>query len=74
MFVTDAATGNTKLITELSGTTQFLKYLGLLYDSFRITCKGTITQHNMPQQMVQEVNEIDTYLEATFSKVKEDKI
>ena len=42
IFVTDAATGNVKLITELSGTTQFLKHLGLLCDSFGITCKGTI--------------------------------
>ena len=39
IFVTDAATGNVKLITELSGTTQFLKHLGLLYDNFGITCK-----------------------------------
>lgn len=29
IFVTDVATGNVKLITELSGTTQFLKHLGL---------------------------------------------
>lgn len=72
MFVTDAAaTGNVKLITEMSGTTQFLKHLGLLYDSFRITCKGTIAQDVTPQQMVQKVNKINTYLQATLSKVKE---
>ena len=65
--MTDAATGNVKLITELSGTTQFLKHPGLLYVSFGITCKGTIAQHNTPQQMVQ-----NTYLKATVSKVKED--
>ena len=65
-FVTDPATGNVKLITELSGTTQFLKH-----DSFGITCKGTIAQHISPQQMVQKVNEINTYLKATVSKVKE---
>ena len=41
IFVTDAVTGNVKLITELSGTAQFLKNLGLFYDSFGITCKGT---------------------------------
>lgn len=39
--MTDAATGVVKLITEQSGTTKFLKRLGLLYDSFGITCKGT---------------------------------
>ena len=38
IFVMDAATGNVKLITELSGTAQFLKHLGLFYDSFAIPC------------------------------------
>ena len=33
IFVTNAATWNVKLITELSGTTQFLKHPGVLYDS-----------------------------------------
>ena len=33
-----------KLITQLSGTTQFLKHLGLLYDSFGITFKGIVAQ------------------------------
>ena len=41
IFVTDAATGIVKLITEQSGTTKLLKRLGLLNDSFGITCKGT---------------------------------
>ena len=67
IFVTDATTGIVELITELSGTTQFLKHPGLLYDSFGITCKGTIAQHITPQQMVQ-----NTYLKAAVSKVKED--
>ena len=36
-------------------------------------CKGTIAQHIAPQrQMVRKVNEINTYLKATVSKVKED--
>lgn len=39
--MTDAATGVVKLITEQSGTTKFLKRLGLLNDSFGLTCKGT---------------------------------
>ena len=72
IFVTDAATGNVKLITELSGKTQFLKHLGLLYGSFRISCKGTIAQHIRPQQMVQKLNGTNIYLKATVSKVKED--
>ena len=63
-FVTDAGTGNVEL-NELSGTTQFLKHPGLLYDSFGITCKGTIAQHITPQQMVQNTN-----LKAAVSKSK----
>ena len=39
----------------------------MLSGIFGITCKGTIAQHNTPQQMVQ-----NTYLKATVSKVKED--
>ena len=70
--MTDAATENVKLITELSGTTQFLKHLGLLYDSFGITCKKTFAQHITLQQLVQKMNEKKTYLKATVSKVKED--
>ena len=64
--MTDATTGNVELITELSGTTQFLKHPGLLYDSFGITCKGAIAQHITPQQMVQNTNH-----KAAVSKVKE---
>ena len=63
--MTDAATGNVKLITEMSGIAQFLKH-----DSFGITCKGTLAQHISPQHMVQKVNEINTYLKATVSKSK----
>ena len=33
---------------------------------------GTIAQHITPQQMVQKVNELNTYLKATVSRVKED--
>ena len=46
IFVTDAATGNVKLITELSDTTQFLKHLGLLYESFGITCINCCPAYN----------------------------
>ena len=70
---TESSTGNVKLITaELSGTTKFLKHRGLLYDSFGITCSGTIAQHITLQQMVQKVTELNTHLKATVSKVKED--
>ena len=39
LFTTDAAAGKIKLMTGLSGTTDFLKHLGILYDTFGITCK-----------------------------------
>ena len=59
-------------MTELSGTTPFLTYLGLLYDSFEITCSGTVAQDITPRQKVENVNKINTYLKSTVSKVKED--
>ena len=35
-------------MTELSGTTPFLTHLGQLYDSFEITCSGTVAQNITP--------------------------
>ena len=64
--MTDAVTGYVKLITEPSGTTQFL--MQQLYDSFRITCKGTVAQDIKAQQMTENGNKIDTYLKSTVSK------
>ena len=37
LFTTDAAAGKIKLMTGLSGTRNFLNYLGILYDSFGIS-------------------------------------
>ncbi len=36
IYITDTATGRVKMITRLSGTAEFLKQLGRLYDSFEI--------------------------------------
>ena len=44
LFTTDAAAGKIKLMTGLSGTTDFLKHLGILYDTFGITCKASTSQ------------------------------
>ena len=41
LFTTDAAAGKIKLMTGLSGTTDFLEHLGILYDTFGITCKAS---------------------------------
>ena len=36
LFTTDAAAGKIKLMTGLSGTTDFLELLGILYDTFQL--------------------------------------
>ena len=72
IFATNAATGNVKLITEMSGTTQFLKHLGLLYDSFGITCKGSVAQDITQRQKVENLIKRNNYLKSIVSKVKED--
>ena len=41
---TDAAAGNIMLMKGLSGTTDFLEHLGILYDTFGITCKASTSQ------------------------------
>ncbi|XP_022788760.1 uncharacterized protein LOC111328562 [Stylophora pistillata] len=50
LFTTDAAPGKIKLITGLSGTTNFLSHLGNLYDSFGIGCKGSTSQTITPEE------------------------
>ena len=49
LFTTDAAAGKIKLMTGLSGTTYFLKHLGILYDTFGITCKASTPQPITPE-------------------------
>jgi len=45
LLTTDAAAGNwIKLMTGLTGTTDFLEYLGILYDTFGVTCKASTSQ------------------------------
>lgn len=72
LFVTDAAAGCVKLVTGLSGTTTFLKHLGLLYDSFGITCKGTVAQQLSPHEVLQNVVKVDRYIKSTVSQIKQD--
>ena len=49
LFTTDAAAGKIKLMTGLSGTTDFLKHLGILNDTFGITCKASTPQPITPE-------------------------
>ena len=70
-FTTDAAAGKIKLMTGFSGTTDFLKYLGILYDTFGITCKASISQPITPEQVIQNLNTADEYIKATVMYVKE---
>lgn len=48
-FVTDAAAGKVKLVVSMSGTLSFLYHLGLIYDSFGITCKGSTPAQMTPE-------------------------
>ena len=70
-FTTDAAAGKIKLMTGLSGTTDFLKHLGILYDIFGITCKASTSQPITPEQVIQNLNTVDEYIKATVMSVKE---
>ena len=70
-FTTDAAAGKIKLMTGLSGTTDFLKHLGILYDIFGITCKDSTSQPITPEQVIQNLNTVDEYIKATVMSVKE---
>ena len=70
-FTTDAAAGKIKLMTGLSGTTDFLKHLGILYNTFGITCKDSTSQPITPEQVIQNLNTVDEYIKATVMSVKE---
>ena len=68
LFITDAAAGKIKLMTGFSGTTDFLKYLGILYDTFGITCKASTSQPIKPEQVIQNLKTVDEYIKATAMK------
>ena len=62
LFTTDAAAGKIKLMTGLSGTTDFLEHLGILYDTFGITCKASTSQPITPEQVIQNLNRVDEHI------------
>ncbi|KAL9958419.1 hypothetical protein ACROYT_G035429 [Oculina patagonica] len=71
LFITDAAAKKIKIVTGLSGTTDFLKHLGILYDTFGITCKGCASQPITPEQVSQNLNTVHEYIKTTVRNVKE---
>ena len=58
-------------MTGLSGTADVLKHLGILYDTFGITCKTSTSQPVAPEQVIQNLNTVDEYIKATLMNVKE---
>ena len=58
-------------MTGLSETTDFLEHLGILYDTFGITCKASTSQPITPEQVIQNLNRIDEYIKAMAMNVKE---
>lgn len=71
LFTTDAAAGRIKLMTGLSGTTDFLEHFAILYDTFGITCKASTSEPITPEQVIQNLNTVDGYIKATVMNVKE---
>ena len=72
LFTTDTAAGKIKIMTGFrSGTTDFLKHLGILYETFGITCKASTSQPIAPEQVIHNLNTVDEYIKATVMNVKE---
>ena len=55
----------------MSGTLSFLYHLGLIYDSFGITCKGSTPAQMTPELVVSNVRKVHQYVQSTVRKVKE---
>ena len=55
----------------MSGTTNFLSHLGILYDSFGIACKGSTSQTSTPEEVSQNVENMNDYIKSTVRNVKE---
>ena len=65
LFTTDAAAGKIKHTEGLSGATDFLEHLGILHDTFGITCKASTSQPITPGQVIQNLKTVDEYIKAT---------
>ena len=55
----------------MSGTLSFLYHLGLIYDHFGITCKGSTPAQMTPELVVSNVRKVHQYVQSTARKVKE---
>jgi len=71
LLKTDAAAGKIKLMTGLAGTTDFLEHLGILCDTFGITCRASTSQPITQEQVIKNLNTVDEYIKVTVMNVKE---
>ena len=71
IFVTDLGTASVKLITGLSGTAEFLKNLGRLYDSFGIHTKGLVPDNMSISSAKISVQSVHSYIQSTVEGVKD---
>jgi len=60
-----------KLMTGLSGTTDFLKHLAFFMIPICFTCKASTSQPITPEQVIQNLNTVDEYIKATVMNIKE---
>ncbi|CAB4014850.1 Hypothetical predicted protein [Paramuricea clavata] len=73
MYITDSATGCIKMITRLSGTAEFLKQLGRLYDSFEIHARVASARQSTTisiSDATSSVAEVAAFMEESVKKVK----
>ena len=52
----------------MSGTLSFLYHLGVIYDSFGITCKGSTPAQMTPELVVSNVRKVHHYVQSTVRK------
>ena len=55
----------------LSGTSDVLEHLGILYDTLGIICKASTSQPITPEQVIQNLNTVDEYIKATVMNIKD---
>lgn len=55
-------------MTGLSGTTDFLEHLAILYDTFGITCKASTSEPITPEQVIQNLNTVVVEVVETLLK------
>ena len=70
-LVTVNAAGGVKVVTSLSGTINFLKNLGLLYDIFGIYGEETGVEEVFLRKAVECMSNIDSFIQGSVKNVKQ---